>query len=186
MSKPSPLLRSSSSESLAESSSHETPVAEKQTESPPILKSKPNRSEKQGLYQSSVNTARNRSNQNIRKEFKEKIDEAMQLNQAKAQQTDSPPSPVMKTKTKKDDQQEAYKASESTNTIANANESSSSSAIVTKKNDGDEKNFKTEIDTAQKLSAEKEQWEKFSKKINRFGVLKLENLNSEAIQNLAE
>ena len=130
MSKPSPLSRSSSRESIVESSSHETPIAK--------------------------------------------------------EQTDSPPSPVMKTKTKKDDQQEAYKASESTNTIANANESSSSSAIVTKKNDGDEKNFKTEIDTAQKLSAEKEQWEKFSKKINRFGVLKLENLNSEAIQNLAE
>ena len=86
MSKPSPLSRSSSSESLVESSSHETPIAKEQTESPPILKSKPNRSEKQGLYQSSVNTARNRSNQNIRKEFKEKIDEAMQLNQAKAQQ----------------------------------------------------------------------------------------------------
>jgi hypothetical protein len=98
----------------------------------------------------------------------------------------------MKTKTKKDDQQEVYKANESTNTIAiaianaNANESSTSSAIVTKKNNDGEKNFKTEIDTAQKLSAEKEKWEKFSKKINRFGVLKLENLNSEAIQNIAE
>ncbi|MEY3791337.1 MAG: hypothetical protein RLZ09_2173, partial [Pseudomonadota bacterium] len=136
MSKPSPLLRRSSSESLVESSSHETPVAKEQTE--------------------------------------------------------SPPSPVMKTKTKKDDQQEVYKANESTNTIAiaianaNANESSTSSAIVTKKNNDGEKNFKTEIDTAQKLSAEKEKWEKFSKKINRFGVLKLENLNSEAIQNIAE
>ena len=53
--------------------------------SPPVIKNKPNRSEKQALYQSSANTLYARSNRNIGKEFKEKIDEAIQLNQTKAQ-----------------------------------------------------------------------------------------------------
>lgn len=118
MSKPSPLLRSSSSESLVESSSHETPVAEKQTE--------------------------------------------------------SPPSPVMKTKTKKDDQQEAYKAN------------ASSSSTYTEKNEDIGKSFKTKIDTASESNAKKEQWAKFIKNIRHNGILVLCNLKSEEIEDLAE
>jgi hypothetical protein len=126
MSKPSPLSRSSSRESIVESSSHETPVAEKQTE--------------------------------------------------------SPPSPVMTTKTKKSDQREAYKASAS----AGANKISSSSAIVTKKNHDIRKNFEAEIYTAQELNAKKEQWEGFAKKMSPNGFLTLHDLDSGEIQDLAD
>lgn len=114
MSKPSPLSRSSSRESIVESSSHETPVAEEQTK--------------------------------------------------------SPTSPVMTTKTKKSDQREAYKAS----------------AIVTKKNHDIRKNFEAEIYTAQELNAKKEQWEGFAKKTSPNGFLTLHDLDSGEIQDLAD
>ena len=90
--------------------------------------------------------------------------------------------PVMKTKTKKSDLCEAYKA----NASSSSNSSSSSSATYTEKNNDIGKTFKKEIDTARKLNAKKEQWAAFSKQINPWGELKLEGLKSEEIQDLAD
>lgn len=90
--------------------------------------------------------------------------------------------PVMKTKTKKSDQREAYKA----NASSSSNSSSSSSATHTEKNNDIGKTFKKEIDTARKLNAKKEHWAEFSKQINPWDELKLEGLKSEKIQDLAD
>jgi hypothetical protein len=92
--------------------------------------------------------------------------------------------PVMKTKTKKSDLCEAYKANASSS--SNSSSSSSSSATYTEKNNDIGKTFKKEIDTARKLNAKKEQWAAFSKQINPWGELKLEGLKSEEIQDLAD
>ena len=120
MSKPSPLSRSNSSESLVESNSQETPTKDEQSKStaPPVMKNKKNA------------------------------------------------------------QREAYKAS--------ANVSSSSSSTYTKKNHDIGKSFKTEIDTARELNAKKQQWDKFSKKIDLDGVLSLRGLMKEEIQDLVD
>jgi hypothetical protein len=86
----------------------------------------------------------------------------------------------MKTKTKKSDQREAYKAN------ASSSSNSSSSATHTEKNNDIGKTFKKEIDTARKLNAKKEHWAEFSKQINPWDELKLEGLKSEKIQDLAD
>ena len=84
--------------------------------------------------------------------------------------------PVMKTHTKKHDQREAYKAI--------ANESSTSKATYAEKNHDIRKNFKTEIDTAQKLNAKKQQWDKFSTKISRDGILEIKDVSIEKIEDI--
>jgi len=86
--------------------------------------------------------------------------------------------PVMKTNTKKHDQQEAYKAMD--------DESSTSRATYAEKNHNIGKNFETEIDTTRELNAKKQKWAEFSKKIFPDGKLFLTRLKSKEIQDLAE
>jgi hypothetical protein len=116
MSKPSPLLRSSSSESLVGSSSLETPAKDEQSKStaPPVMKTRMATSIKQELNTAITSTTDNQGNQVIRRD--------------------------------------------NTNEIA----------------------------TPQQPTEIKVQWIKFTEKINPDGVLTLEGLNSEDIQDLAE
>ena len=116
MSKPSPLSRSNSSESLVESSSHETPAADEQPK--------------------------------------------------------SPSSPVMKTKMPSSIQLELNTTSTSTTSTQSNLDISESS--------------KTEIAMPEQTTEVKAYWEKFSKNINESGELRLEELNSQDIQDLAE
>jgi len=88
MSKPSPLSRSSSSESLVKSSSHEIPGVEEQSKStaPPIMKTKNKKNEQQLAYKTRLNTTHTQTNYDISKDVKEKIDIARKKYEIKALQ----------------------------------------------------------------------------------------------------
>jgi Ran GTPase-activating protein (RanGAP) involved in mRNA processing and transport len=88
------------------------------------------------------------------------------------EQSKSPASPVMKTKTKKSAQRDAYKAS------------SSSSSAYAEKNHDIGKNFKKEIDIAREKNGTKQLWKKFSNRIDRKGILELNRVDSPRIHEL--
>ena len=92
MSKPSPLSRSSSSESLVESSSHETPAVDEQSKSPspPVMKTKTKKSAQREAYKASANVNSSSSStytkkNQIGKSFETEIDAAQKLNAKKQQ-----------------------------------------------------------------------------------------------------
>ena len=92
MSKPSPLSRSNSSESLVESSSQKTPTKDEQSKStaPPVMKNKKNAQRE--AYKASANVSSSSSstytkkNHDIVKSFKTEIDTARQTNEIKLQE----------------------------------------------------------------------------------------------------
>ena len=92
MSKPSPLSRSNSSESLVESSSQKTPTKDEQSKStaPPVMKNKKNAQRE--AYKASANVSSSSSsthtkkNHDIGKSFKTEIDTARQTNEIKLQE----------------------------------------------------------------------------------------------------
>ena len=88
MSKPSSLSRSNSSESLVESSSHETPAVDEQSKSPspPVMQTKTKKSAQREAYKASANVSSSWTiKDNIGRRFQTEIDTAQELNAKKQQ-----------------------------------------------------------------------------------------------------